>query len=354
MILLGLVLFSHSILNLRPILLPLSFALMLAILLNPIVNKFEQWKLPTVFAIILTIVLTLLLTLGIAYFLSSQVIRFGVELPLLKKKFAQLAIHAQAFLNDRLHVSLAKQEQMMQDAESSVRPLIMSTLGTMAGFLTIIVLVPVYTFLFLFYKKLLLNFVFEIFAEKNTIEVTSVLKQTKSAIQSYMMGLILEAVIVASLNTLALLLLGVRYAVLIGVIGAIVNVLPYIGGLIAIALPLIIATITKDGFHTQVLIAAAYVVIQFLDNHFIVPYIVSSKVKINALVSIIAVLLGGAVWGIGGMFLSIPFIGILKIIFDRVQDLKPWGKLLGDEVPTRHKGQIWSLRRKKIESAENV
>jgi predicted PurR-regulated permease PerM len=112
-----------------------------------------------------------------------------------------------------------------------------------------------------------------------------------------------------------------------------------------VLLPLIIATVTKDGFQTQLLVIIAYVVIQFVDNHFLVPYIVSSKVKINALVSIVIVILGGMVWGVSGMFLSIPFIGVLKIIFDRIPELKPWGKFLGDEVPTRHKGQIWIRKR---------
>ncbi|MDP4265669.1 MAG: AI-2E family transporter, partial [Bacteroidota bacterium] len=158
--------------------------------------------------------------------------------------------------------------------------------------------------------------------------------------------LLLEALIVATLNSVALMILGVEYAILLGVLGAILNVLPFIGGIIAVLLPLTIATITKDGFGTQLGIIICYLVIQFIDNHFLVPYIVSSKVKINALISLIIVLLGGAVWGIPGMFLSIPFIGVLKIIFDKIPELKPWGKLLGDEVPTRHKGQIWGLRKK--------
>ncbi len=203
-----------------------------------------------------------------------------------------------------------------------------------------------YSFLFLYYKTLVLNFLFEIFSEENSKEVGVVLIQTKSAIQSYMFGLLMEALIVATLNTGALMILGVEYAILLGVLGAILNVLPFIGGMLAILLPLVIVTITKDGFGTQFGVIIAYVVIQFIDNHFLVPYIVSSKVKINALISILIVLMGGAVWGISGMFLSIPFVGILKIIFDKISELKPWGKLLGDEVPTIHKGQVWNLRKR--------
>ncbi|MEO7044928.1 MAG: AI-2E family transporter, partial [Ferruginibacter sp.] len=203
----------------------------------------------------------------------------------------------------------------------------------------------------LFYKNLILNFLHEVFAEENSDKVSEVLGETKSAIQSYMVGLLLEALVVAVMNVVALLLLGVQYAILLGVIGALLNMLPYIGGIVAIALPIIIATVTKEGFTTQLLIIGAYTVIQFIDNQFLVPLLVSSRVKINAFFSIVIVLLGGALWGVSGMFLSIPFLAILKIIFDRLPEMKPWGKLLGDEVPTRHKGQIWSKRRSKKDAA---
>jgi predicted PurR-regulated permease PerM len=128
--------------------------------------------------------------------------------------------------------------------------------------------------------------------------------------------------------------------------------LPYIGGLIAIALPVLMATVTKDGYSTQLGVIAAYLVIQFIDNNILVPRIVSSKVQINALISIIVVLLGGALWGISGMFLSIPFIAVLKIVFDRIDDLKPWGKLFGDTVPTRSIGQIWLRRRERLSNKQ--
>ena len=131
---------------------------------------------------------------------------------------------------------------------------------------------------------------------------------------------------------------------MLGVIGAILNILPYIGGIASTLLPMVVATLTKDGFDTQIWIVLAYMVIQFIDNNLLVPIIVSSKVRINALISIVIVLLGNALWGVPGMFLAIPVIGVLKIIFDRVPELKPWGRVLGDEIPTRHKGEIWFNR----------
>jgi predicted PurR-regulated permease PerM len=221
------------------------------------------------------------------------------------------------------------------------------TFGVAATSLELLILVPLYAFLFLYYKALIVRFLYESFAEEKAKEVGVILTQTKAAIQQYMVGLLIEAIIVAILNSVALMVLGVKYAILLGTLGALLNVLPFIGGVIALLLPLIISMVTSNGFGTQIGIVVSYLVIQFIDNHFLVPYIVSSKVKINALTSIIIVLLGGLVWGIAGMFLSIPFIGILKVIFDRIPDLKPWGKLFVDEVHTRRKREMWKLRRGK-------
>jgi predicted PurR-regulated permease PerM len=278
--------------------------------------------------------------MGMAYFLSMQMASFSDQVPLLKQKSTQMVSNLQQWLNHKLNIPLQKQNQFIDQAQAGMKPLIGRALGSVVGSLAVIFLLPVYTFLFLYYKMLILDFLYDIFSEENMRDVSAVLKQVKAAIQSYMFGLLLEGLIVATLNTTALMLLGVKYAILLGVLGAILNVLPFIGGILAIIPPLLIATITKDGFHTQLGIVLSYMVIQFTDNHFLVPYIVSSKVKINALISIVVVLLGGAVWGVSGMFLSIPFIGVLKIIFDRIPELKPWGRLLGDEVPVFHKGQL--------------
>lgn len=329
---------------------PLAFALMIAILLNPLVNKLQQKKVPKIIAIVIALLAMLLFAAGIMFFISSQMAKFSSNMPMLQQKFSELFENLQFWLRDNYSFSLEKQKQLIAEAGNNLKPLIAQTLGTVFGTLSVIILLPVYIFLILFYKTLILNFLYEVFAEKNSKQVGIVLGQTKSAIQSYMIGLLLEAIIVAILNSAALLILGVQYAILLGVIGAILNMLPYIGGIIAIALPIIIATITKDGYSTQLEILIAYMVIQFIDNNILLLRIVSSKVKINALVSLVIVLLGGLIWGLSGMFLSIPFIAILKIIFDRVDELKPWGKILGDEVPVYHKGQLWKRSKRTKES----
>lgn len=345
-ILLGLILLVYILFNLREILVPLSFALMLAILLNPVTVFLQKIKFPRMLAIAVALLIAIVLIVGVFYFLFSEISNLSTELPAFKIKFTRIIANAQREISEQLGINSQKQNEYIGEAQNGLKPYLANAMGTAFGTLTTLILLPVYSFLFLYYKTLILNFLYDVFADADAKEVRVVLVQTKSAIQNYMFGLILEAIIVAVLNTIALLMLGVKYAVLLGFLGAIINVLPFIGGIVAILLPILIATVTKDGFQTQLGIIIAYVIIQFIDNHFLIPYIVSSKVKINALISIIIVLLGGALWGVSGMFLSIPFIGILKIIFDRVPELKPWGRLLGDEILTRQKGQKIKILKK--------
>ncbi|MDR3711236.1 MAG: AI-2E family transporter [Puia sp.] len=347
-ILFGLILFSCVLYFLKGIFTPLAFGILLAILLNPVVSWMEDKKCPKPLAILLTLILAIVIAAGLCYLFYTQFLSFSSQLPAFKKKGAELFAQFQQFLSSEAGITTARQSYYIDQGKQALQSWAGSSLGTVATTMGTLFILPVYAFLFLYYKNLLVNFMYEIFLEQNSEDVSAVLTQTKKAVQSYMIGLLLEAVIVACLNASALLILGVKYAILLGAMGAVLNILPFIGGILAIIPPLLIATITKNGLHTQVGIIITYMVIQFIDNHFLVPYIVSAKVKINALISIIIVLMGGAVWGVAGMFLSIPFIGVLKIIFDRVPDLKPWGKLLGDQVPAGHKGQMWNKITRKV------
>ncbi len=349
-ILLGLILCSYALANLRDILIPFSFALFLAVLLNPLMERLMGWKVPRVGAITLSLLIAIIVIGGVWYFLATQMMHFTSQLPALERKTEMLVSKLQQDLSRK--IPLEKQNQYIGEAKAGIKPIIGQLLGSALGTLTTAFLLPVYTFLLLYYKNLILNFLYEIFAEENEQEVRVVLRATRGAIQSYMYGLLIEGLIVASLNTLALVILGVPYPVLLGVLGAILNVLPFIGGVLAVLLPVIVATIVKDGFSTQIWVCISYMIIQFTDNHFLIPYIVSAKVKINALISIVAVLLGGAVWGFAGMFLSIPFIGVLKIIFDRIPEMKPWGRLLGDETPAQLVGIRGQAHRRKQKAAK--
>jgi predicted PurR-regulated permease PerM len=342
-ILFGLILALYSLSVLRDILVPVAFALIIAILLNPLVMKMRRGNINHIVAISLSILLALIFVSGVVYFLSIQMMKFGENLPMLKRKFLMILGQLQNWVYHTFGITQHKQTVYMNDAVSSSEALLGQAAGSALSVIINVILIPVYVFVILYYKELFLRFLHQVFY-RDTTKVEEVLSQTKLAIQSYMVGLLLEAIAVAILNTVALWIIGIDYAILLGVLGAILNVLPYIGGLVAIALPVIIALVTKQGYTAPVEIVIAYTVIQFIDNHLLVPLLVSSRVQINAFFSILIVLLGGALWGISGMFLSIPFLAVLKIIFDRVPELSPWGKLLGDEVPTKRRN--WGRRKK--------
>jgi len=352
-ILLGILITVFILSVLRDILVPLAFAALIAILLNPLSVRLEK-RVHKIVAITISMLIAVLAIASIAYFLSSQIAHFFDNVDAMKQKFYELLTIIQKWLEQTFGIGARKQAQMVNEAANGSKAVIGQTLSGALGILSVIFLIPVYTFLIMLYKTLILNFLYEVFSEENQQKVGEILTETKAAIQSYIVGLLIETGIVAAMNSCALLILGVQNAILIGVIGAILNLLPYIGGIIAIALPVLMATLTTDGFTTQLLIIASYALIQFIDNNILVPRIVSSKVQINALISIVVVLLGAALWGIPGMFLSIPFIAVLKIVFDRIDGLKPWGKLLGDNIPTEHMGQLKRLRRRSSGSSASA
>jgi predicted PurR-regulated permease PerM len=213
------------------------------------------------------------------------------------------------------------------------------------GMLAFLFLIPVYVFMILFYQPLLIEFFHKLFGKNNRDKVSEIIYQIKTLIQSYLIGLLIEVGIIAFLYTVGLLFLGIEYALILGILGALLNLIPYLGSIIAASIPMIIAIVTKPSPWFALLVLALYVFIQFIDNNFIVPKIVASKVKINALASIIAVITFGSLWGISGMLVAIPLIAIVKLIFDHIESLKPWGFLLGDSMPPVIKIKYPKLKR---------
>lgn len=336
LITIGLIGFTFFLIISKEILVPLIFATVISILLNPMVNFLINRGLPRILAIFLVLFVSMMVLIAICYFLGSQASLFSESFPMLKKKTNMLVKEGTKWVSAhfntsprKINVWLAeKQKEMLSNSASYVG----QTLGTISGILVVILLLPVYIFMILYYKPLILNFIGQLFHAKNHDKVVDVLIETKALIQSYLIGLLVEAAIVAVMNTAALFILGIPYAILLGVLGALLNMIPYIGGIIAIAMPLFLALAVKPPIYL-LYVFGAYMLVQFLDNNVIVPRIVASKVKINALASIIVVLVGGAIWGVAGMFLALPLIAIAKVICDRVEALKPFGYLLGDTLP---------------------
>lgn len=335
LILLGLSLLVFTIHVASGILFPLFFAVIFAILLTPVQQRLERWRVPRLPAIGLSVVLGFAVFLGLLFFIYHQATQLSTQMPAFKAKFIQVGGQLQAWLAQRYGVTDQQLLGWLQRGGSSAAAWAGSSLTAVTGLLVSVSLLPVYVFLLLFYRPMLVEFLTEVFSRgrgqrAQESGVPEIMAESKRLIQSYMAGLLLEAAAVATLNTLGLLVLGIPYALLLGVVGALLNMIPYVGGLVAIALPVFMAFVTKDGLGYPLGVVGIYLVIQFIDNHLLIPYIVASKVKVNALLAIVGVLVGNAIGGVAGMFLALPVIAILKIIFDRIESLKPWGLLLGD------------------------
>ncbi|MGZ5220910.1 MAG: AI-2E family transporter, partial [Chitinophagaceae bacterium] len=239
-------------------------------------------------------------------------------------------------------------ENATQNMQQGTAAMGTALMGVASGMIMLILL-PIYTFLILYYRKLIHKFLMDVFDTRYRTQVQDVLSESETIVQGYMVGLLLEMAIVAILNTAGFLIIGIQYAVFLGLLAAVLNLIPYVGMLIASVICMAVTLTTSDNITDIVWVGAILIIVQFIDNNFIMPYVVSSKVRINALVSIIGVMVGGALAGLSGMFLSIPGIAILKAIFDRVEGLKPWGELLGDDQKKKSPGK----RKKEAKKTES-
>lgn len=332
--LLALFLLSAMIYLGKSIIMPLGFAIVLAMLLLPIVNWLIKKGVPGIVAMLLSILLALLFAGGIVYFLSSQVAEFMSDLPTIKEKLSKHLSTAQDWISEHLNIDKTQQESAAENVKQNIQSgsgAMGSALVNMASGLAMLILLPIYTFLILYYRKLIHKFLIDVFPDQHEGRVQEVLDESKTIVQGYLVGLIIEMIIVTILNAAGFLIIGIEYAIFLAVFAAVLNLIPYIGMLIATVICMAVTLTTSDSLSDIIWVGIILIIVQFIDNNFIMPYIVSSKVRINALVSIVGVLIGGALAGVSGMFLSIPVMAIMKAIFDRVDGLKPWGDLLGDD-----------------------
>jgi predicted PurR-regulated permease PerM len=187
------------------------------------------------------------------------------------------------------------------------------------------------TFFLLYYRRLFIRFLVAVFKQENAVIVYDILAQIQSRIRQYILGLLLEMVVVSTATCLALWILGVNYAILLGLLTGLFNIVPYIGIISALLLSILV-TFATAGAAKLLLVIVTILGIHLIDSNVLLPVIVGSKVRINAFITVLGVIIGGTIWSIDGTFLAIPVIAIAKIIFDRVESLQPWGLLLGDEI----------------------
>jgi AI-2 transport protein TqsA len=325
----------------RNIFIPLVFGLLIAILLYPL-NKFFEHRLHLGRAAAAVVSVTLFISAlaGFIYFLSLQIIGFSSDIPQLKKRFQQMFSGLQEWLSYTLHINSKQQSEyinksvnsIMESAAHSVSNVFISV----ADILLLLIFIFIFTFFILYHRKLLMRFVLHLFNVRHREKVNEVIHETKSMINSYVLGLVIEMAIVSVATCTMLLIMGIQYALLLGVMAAVLNIIPYLGIYTSIVICMLVTFANSTG-NAALIAGAGLFAVHLVDSNVLFPRIVGGRVKMNPFITIIAVILGEFLWGIPGMFLFIPIAGILKLVCERVEGLEAWAILMGVEEHSKPK-----------------
>ena len=334
----------------KDIIAPLLMAFFISIVLLPIYRFFKRQKFPEALAIFFALMALIILIFLVGWFFSSQISRLVADFPQIKENVSTHLNTLSAWVNKKTNFSTERQLQLINEQSNQLLNSAGNLLGgaatSLTGIFIFVGLLPIYIFLMLFYKNLLIRFVFLWFPPKNHSKVEEVMRETEVIIKSYLVGLLIQVSYITILLGGILMIIGIKHALLIGVIFAILNLIPYVGALIGNIIGVLLTLTSSQELWPVFAVLISIAIVQFLDNNILMPRIVGSKVKINALASIVGVIVGGSMAGIAGMFLSLPVIAVLKIVFDRSENMQQWGVLLGDEKPKHSPMSFPVLRRK--------
>jgi AI-2 transport protein TqsA len=318
----------------KSLLVPLFFSFLVAILLHPLAKLLERRRFPRALAAIVSLLIFMVLVGGLFYFFSHQVVRLSRDLPSLQAKVMDKWQDIQDWISDKYHVTNTQQVAYMNKSASGILNTAMNSVATtfvgIAETLILTIFFFIFTFFILQYRRLLMRFVVELFDQEHNDKVQGIISRIRSLINSYVSGLLIEMSVVAILIFTSLMIIGIKYALLISVMAAVLNIIPYLGIYFCMAIAMVITAATNTTGHV-VAVGIVFLVTHFADANVILPHVVGGKMKMNPLITILVVLIGHLVWGIPGMFLFIPLTAMLRLISEEVPGMKPWAILMGEE-----------------------
>jgi len=337
--LLGIISLCLIIIYAQDVIMPLMMAFFMSLLLLPMFRWLHRHRVPEVISIVICIISFVLVVLGIAAFLSYQI---GLLVKDISSIQENITIHwnkLSGWINEKMHFTTDQQLGYLRKQATglgdNVTQYLQGAAVSLSGILIFVGLVPIYIFLIIFYRNLLLRFIFYWFEKPQYPVVESAVRETEVIVKYYLIGLLIQIGYLTILVSGILILFGIKHAILIGVTFAILNLIPYIGALVGNFIGVILTLTSSQELWQIWAVLGTIALVQFLDNNILMPRIVGSKVKVNALASIVGIVIGGTLAGISGMFLSLPVMAVLKIMFDRSAGLKQWGVLLGDARPEK-------------------
>ncbi|MFD2870964.1 AI-2E family transporter [Mucilaginibacter ximonensis] len=335
LILIGLLALGFLVIQGKDVLDPLMFGFLFAILLSPVSGFFERkLKAPRSVSSFLSIILLVSFIAGVLYLVGSQITKLTDDWPMLQKQIAQSVNDLYDWVQSTFHYDVTKQKIFLSNTEHKIlsrgSEVVSTTFGAVSSLMLFYVFIMIFTFFILFYRKLLFSFILQAFGKTNEPIVHDIVENIQAILRQYILGLLLEMIIVATVACTVFLLIGIKYAALLGIIVGLFNIIPYLGIFTALLLSVLI-TFATGPVSNAVWVAISVIAIHAVDANVLLPTVVGSKVRLNALITFLGIILGEMMWGLSGMFLSIPVMAIFKIIFDRIESTKPWGYLLGGD-----------------------
>ncbi len=334
-ILLSTVLFIYILKGAKHFLYPIALAALFSYLLYPLVNFLEKLKMPRAFAILFSIFFAFLALYFLGNFFGGQIKNMISDFPTIKKQAVANLKSFQYIIENKLHISIEEQERWVQSQLSKV----MENLGDIAkvvsmkalGTIEAILFIPIFLFFMLYYRERWRNFILMLAdsPDSDSKLTDELMNQISKVTTRYIIGVIIDVSILATLHSVFLTVIGMPYAIAIAVMTASLSFIPYFGTLISGIIPLSFSLILTSNPYIPLLIIGYFWLITFIDHNILLPTIVGGNVHLNPLITILGVIGAASVWGIAGMILIIPTLGVIKIICDNVEGLEPYGYVLG-------------------------
>lgn len=330
----------------KPVLVPLMLGAMLAMLMAPVCQRLDDKGLHRAVSTAICILILVVAIVAIFSVIFAQINSFMEDLAAIKVKTRDLLWELQSFIEDKFNIprkaqeTIAKEQVQGEENGGLARTILTSftsTLGTM-------VLMLVYTFLFIYNKEKYETFFVRIFHDEDPDKVKNIVGKVALVGQKYLTGRAISVIILTTLYSIALAFIGLENAVILAGIAALLTIIPYVGTTLGGLFPFLVALTTEPTIHPALMVGGSIILIQTIDNYFIEPNVVGGEVNLSAFASIVSIIIGGIIWGVAGMILFLPIMGILKIIFDHVESLKPLGYIIGDSNGREKKNIVLRIR----------
>ena len=334
----------------KAILVPLLVSGYIAMLMTSFCNRLERWKIPRSLSAFIALLLIIMAALGIVYFIIIQLQNFTNDVGTnMEEKVNGFAIKINTWVHNLVSYDMGmgngfKMEKiaaMIERGGTDMSALLFTTIGTISN----IVLLPVFIFFLLIYRDHLAVFVTKVFAKQRNKILLEHIVSIRKIVHAYIAGAGKVMLILGVVNTAVLFALGIKHAIFFGMIAGLLNIIPYVGPFLGALMPFFFALLTKDSLFYPFAVVIAFTLIQFAESSFLTPKITGANVSLNAFITFLGLLIGGAIWGVVGMILIIPTIAILKKLFELSPDTEPYAYLFGEE-----DSKWFKLRKPKIEN----